>query len=302
MSLKCDRTVPKPKPPVDPTLAERLERGEVLYFPTCPFPLPEGADRDFLLEQRQASRVHKNISYDPKQDKASGFRVINKVQAERFKNLLADFSRVATGWLGGILPRYVHSWTLDRVSYRPEEEATRRLRLTARNDLLHVDAFPSRPTNGARILRLFVNVNPSEPRVWVTSDTFAQLLSRYGDAVRMPRTESLSWKQWFNREVLGIFQPSRRHLSVYDEFMLRFHDFLKSNDEFQERCFKRYWSFPPNSVWVAMTDAVSHAVLRGRYAVEHSYFVPSECLALPMDAPAALLARGCGFPVLNKAA
>lgn len=302
MTPKCTRTVPKPKPPVDPTLAERLERGEVLYYPVCPFPLPEGADRDFLLEQRLAGGPHKNVSYDPSQDKAKGFRVVNRTQAGRFHNLLADFSRVATAWLSSILPRYAHSWHLDRVSYRPEEEATRRLRLTARNDLLHVDAFPSRPTNGARILRLFVNVNPNEPRVWVTSDSFAQLLSRYGDQVKLPRTDSLGWKQWFNRKVLGFFQPQRRQVSVYDEFMFRFHNFLKSNDEFQEQCFKRYWSFPPNSVWIMMGDATSHAVLRGRYALEHSYFVPAECLALPMESPAALLARGCGFPVLNKAA
>ena len=79
--------------------------------------------------------------------------------------MLAWFSRTATDWLAGILPRYAQHWQLDRASYQPEEEATRRLRLTARNDLLHVDAFPSRPSQGRRILRLFVNVNLTEPRI-----------------------------------------------------------------------------------------------------------------------------------------
>ena len=50
---------------------------------------------------------------------------------------------------------YAATWKPDRGSYRPEEEATRRLRLTARNDLIHVDAFPNRPTQGYRILRVF---------------------------------------------------------------------------------------------------------------------------------------------------
>ena len=45
------------------------------------------------------------------------------------------------------------------MSYRPVEEATRKLRLKARNDLLHVDAFPTRPTNGWRILRCFVLID-----------------------------------------------------------------------------------------------------------------------------------------------
>lgn len=302
MAVKPGRTVPKaPTAPVDPTLAERLERGELIYYPTCPFPLPEGKDREFLLEQRQGGG-HKNISYDPCRDKAAGFQHVSPAQAERFRDLLADFSRVATTWVSGVLPRYAHSWQLDRVSYRPQEEATRRLRLTARNDLLHVDAFPSRPTNGSRILRLFVNVNPTEPRVWVTSDPFAQLLERYGEKVGLPHNTGLGWKHWFRREVLGIFQAQRRNQSVYDEFMQRFHDFLKSNDDFQERCVKHYWNFAPNSAWLVMTDAASHAVLRGRYALEHSYFVAPESLAMPMESPPALLARACGFAVLNKAA
>ena len=49
--------------------------------------------------------------------------------------------------------------------------------------------------------------------------------------------------------------------------MIRFHNFLKANDDFQERCFKRYWSFQPNSFWMVMTDAASHAVLRGTLCV-----------------------------------
>src|SRR5271154_6832068 len=47
---------------------------------------------------------------------------------------------------------------------------------------------------------------------------------------------------------------------------------LKAHDEFQERAPKKLWTFPPGSVWLAMTDACSHAVLRGRFALEHSYF------------------------------
>jgi hypothetical protein len=283
-------------------LAERLERGEVVHYPACPFPLPEGDDHKFLLEQRLGSRAHKNVSYDPRRDKTAGYLYQSPAQAGRLHNLLADFSRVATKWLANALPRYAASWRLDKVSYRPEEEATRKLRQKARNDLLHVDAFPSRPTNGDRILRLFVNINPSEPRIWITTDPFAKLLERYGREVGLPVPPAFNLKHWWQHRVVGIFQPGRKRRAPYDEFMLRFHDFLKANDEFQERCFKRYWSFGPAAMWLAMTDTASHAVLRGRYALEHSYFIAPPALALPAESPPALLERACGLPVLHQAA
>jgi hypothetical protein len=289
------------QPPASP-LETRLERGEVAFFPISPFSLPEGDDRLFLLEQRLASRAHKNISYDPLRKTAAGFHKQSPEQTERVRTLLAAFSATATNWLAHTLPRYAQGWELDRVSYRPEEEATRKLRHKARNDLLHVDAFPSRPTHGWRILRLFANVNPVDPRIWVTSEPFAKLLERYGQAAGLPGRRGLGWVEHVQQRMIGLFRPGRHRRSAYDSFMLRFHDFLKANDHFQERGKKQFWSFPPNSVWLTFTDTTSHAVLRGRYALEHSYFVAPEALALPLESPAALLERACGVPVLERAA
>jgi hypothetical protein len=284
------------------TLEERLERGEVIHFPVCPFSLAQGDDHQFLLEQRLASRAHKNISYDPITGKASAFRWRSEAQSERLRLLLASFAESATSWLAAVLPRYSLSWQRDRVSYRPEEEATRRLRQTARNDLLHVDAFPSRPTRGYRILRLFANINPVEPRVWVTSEPFAKLLARYGKEVGLPSHQVLGWLRRLRQGVLGLFSSGRRRRTPYDSFMLRFHDFLKANDDFQEHGLKRYWHFLPGSAWLVFTDTASHAVLRGRFALEHSYFVAPEALVLPEESPPNLLARVCGMPVLGRAA
>jgi len=285
-----------------PTLEERLERGEVIYYPVCPFPLSEGADRQFLLEQRLASRAHKNISYDPATGQAGGFLRRSAAQAERVRELLAAFAEEATRWLAATLPGYARTWQRDRVSFRPEEEATRRLRPKARNDLLHVDAFPSRPTRGHRILRCFANVNLTEPRVWVTSDPFARLLERFGRQAGLPAPARDGWARRLHEKVRGLFHPARRSRTVYDTFMLRFHDFLKAHDEFQERGPKRFWSFPPGSAWLVFTDTASHAALRGRFALEHSYFVAPESLVLPGESPPALLEKACGLPVLGRAA
>jgi hypothetical protein len=287
---------------MDIAMEERLERGAIEYFPTCPFAVPRGDDLQFLLQQRLASRAHKNISYDPATGKTAGFRRQSDDQAQRLRYILKNFSESATAWLGRTLPRYAAGWRQDRVSYRPAEEATRKLRLKARNDLLHVDAFPSRPTNGARILRLFVNINPTEPRIWATSLPFNKLLDNFGPAAGLPGALSLGMARKLTGRMLGIFQPARRRRSAYDSFMLRLHDFLKAHDEFQERGPKQYWKFPPGSAWLVFTDVASHAVLRGRYALEHSYFVLPATLALPQESPPALLERACGMPVLNHAA
>jgi hypothetical protein len=279
-------------------LAERLERGEVIYYSVCPFTIPAADDERFLCHQRLASRAHKNVSYDPHTGKAAGFEWRSAGQAERLRRLLGSFSSQVTAWLSDVLPGYARAWQLDRVSFRPDEEATRRLRLTARNDLLHVDAFPSRPTNGKRLLRVFVNVNPVDSRVWMTSDPFPALFARYGRDAGLPGEYREPWRKRLTQLAARLVRPNRPRRSTYDAFMLRFHDFLKRNDAFQEKCSKRFWAFPPGSAWMCFTDTVSHAVLRGRYALEHSYFVPLQAMTLPEESPAAIVARG--FPVSRE--
>ncbi len=279
--------------------AERLERGEVLYFPSCPFPIPTDDERVFLAAQQQGGTVHKNISYDPVKGRVHGCKQNAGEQTARLGEVLGSFATSVRQWLEGQFPHYSRHWERDRVSYRGLEEATRQLRLHARNDLLHIDAFPTRPTNGWRILRVFANVNFTEPRVWVTSDPFSRLLERFGHQVGLPaRGFSLGKVLRKLRDVPQLFRPGRRPRSEYDSFMLRFHHFLKANEEFQERTPKRLWSFAPGSAWMTMTDTTSHAVLRGRHALEHSFFIAPASLALPDESPAALLARRCGFPVL----
>jgi hypothetical protein len=102
--------------------------------------------------------------------------------------------------------------------------------------------------------------------------------------------------------VLGLFRPGKARRSAYDNFMLRFHDYLKKNDDFQERGPKRLWTFLPGAVWVAMTDTCSHAVLRGRYALEHSYFIAPSTQALPQESPPALLEAACTAARVSRAA
>jgi hypothetical protein len=281
------------KTPSIPGPAERLERGEVVHYPVSPFSLPAGEPLQFLLSQELSSAGHKNISYTPRTGTVRGYR--DSAEAERLRTVLSHFAGSVARWFAEAFPRYAAAALPDQVTFRPQEEAGRRLRHTARNDLLHVDAFPSRPTRGWRILRVFANVNPSEPRIWVTSEPFSALLKQYGSRAGLPGALSLG-HTW--RRLLDVFRTGR---SEYDAFMLRFHDYLKRDEGFQKQTPKKTWSFLPGSAWVAMTDACSHSVLRGRYALEHSFFVPPQALALPDESPAALLAQAARRPVLSAA-
>lgn len=285
-----------------PLQQETLERGGLVAFESCPFPLPDADERAFLFEQEVAGRLHKNVSYDPQTGTTSGFRFRSAEQAARLQGIFADFSNRATTWLAHRLPGYAQCWQLDRVSFRPDEEATRRLRQKARNDLLHIDAFPSRPTQGWRILRLYVNLHCTEPRVWVTSDVFATLLARFGEKAALPSLRKTGWTGRLRARFVELFQSARRQRTDYDRFMLRFHDFLKASDEVQERGPKRYWTFAPGSAWLLFSDTLSHADLRGRYALDHSYFVAPQSLVLPGESPAALLEKMCGTRVVQRAA
>jgi hypothetical protein len=284
--------------PTGPALAERLERGEVVPLPPAPFVL-SAADRDFLLAVRLGRLARKDVSFNPATGCVAG---ADCPDPARLARLLSDFSAAMTAWLAGLLPDYAGAWRLDRATLSAVEEATRRLRLNARNDLFHIDAFPNRPSHGDRLLRVFVNVSPDEPRVWATSAPFAQLLRRYGVAAGLPGEPATVGVLRRLRDGLARLFGAVPPRGDYDAFMLRFHDHLKRCDELQERGPKRLHTFPPGSAWLAMTDSCVHAVLRGRGALEHSYFVGAAGLALPDESPAALLRRVCGEQALARAA
>ncbi len=280
------------------SLAERLERGELIHFPTCPFALPHGKDLPFLFSQRLRF-ANKNITFNPHTDKLHGYGWKNRAQAQRLLHIIREFGEKAAAWIHHLLPQYHNAIHRDRVSFRPEEEATRKLRTTARNDLIHIDAFPTRPTRGARLLRLFVNINPVDARVWITSELFSDLVAEFGNCIRVGSHPG-NWE--LGRQVVKMFSSRKFPTAPFDLFMLRMHHYLKLNEKFQEKCRKQFWKFPPGSVWLAFTDSLSHAVLRGRFALEHSFFVPKECLLVPEVAPVTIFEQTCLGPCFKRAA
>jgi hypothetical protein len=277
--------------------AEELEAGNILFFPRFPFDFPE-EDREFLRGVRQSSAsYHKNIAYRPQQDKVTGIEKGTPHQ-DRLLAVLRRFSRGNVDLVTRLLPLYARTCKVDYASFRPIQEKGRQLSQKARNDLIHVDAFPTRPTNGNRILRVFSNISTDIPRVWVTTDPFDVIAPQYATEAGLPtiagrarQRQGPSPLAQFAAKNLGMRKLARSH---YDEFMLGFHDFLKANQSFQQDSKKYQWEFPPLTTWMCYLDTVPHAVVSGQYALEQTFFIARDAMVTPDKAPASILERLAG--------
>ncbi|MBV9072360.1 MAG: Kdo hydroxylase family protein [Acidobacteria bacterium] len=275
----------------------KLEAGDILFFPETPISITSDALGFLLGHQQVGGAYHKNIAYRPLEDRITGFDAQNGPAAERLRGIMRRYSSDVVAFLREFLGPYQARWKVDYASYRPEEEQTRDLALRKRNDLLHTDAFPTRPTHGDRILRFFNNINPSRTRNWITTDTFDVLVNKMNegklDGGRVPLPSSLqpsSIKQTLAGLGFGRLAPSLKR-SPYDEFMMRFHNYLKENSSFQENCPKQHWEFPPGSSWMVYTDMVSHAVLSGQFALEQTLIVSKDAMVRPEKSPYGVLSR-----------
>lgn len=284
----------RPEAVADLTYCRALEEGRILLFPRTPFEVPE-ADRAFLLTQKQVGAgYHKNVAYRPQLDRVTGFVKQDPAAAERLRQVLRDYSGQVVEWAAATFPAYARRWRLDFASFRPQEEAGRRLSLRARNDLLHVDSFPTRPSHGDRILRIFTNINPTTERVWHTGDDFERLAERFAlssGLLARARREGLGQRVRRLAREAGLPVAVR---PPYDRFMMSFHHFLKENTAYQQAAGTERHAFPAGSTWIVFTDMVSHAVLSGQYALEQTFIVARESLALPAKAPIAILERLAG--------
>jgi hypothetical protein len=275
-----------------PWHCDQLERGKVLVFSHVPFDFPD-VDREFLLSQKQTgSRFHKNISYRPGKDLLKGVDD-NSPDRERMNAIMRDFSAAVTKFVSQFLAPYAGKMKLDFASFRPLEEQGRDLSLHKRNDLLHVDAFPSRPTHGARILRVFANINPSVGRVWNVGEPFHDFLPKLMRKKKIGPSNSLGRALAHMASKIGLPMPDR---SPYDDFMLHLHDWLKENADFQKNSPKQELIFPPGSAWMVYTDGVPHAAMSGQYALEQTFIIPREALVTPQVAPCQVLEDGNYVP------
>ena len=285
-----------------PETYRNLEEGNILFFPRTPFEFPQ-SERDVLLSVRQVKGAHhKNIAYRPEREKITGFDKASVSNPEALRSALRSYSRRSLQFLRDLLPRYMEGCRIDYASFRPDEEEGRELPTNKRNDLLHVDAFPSRPTSGDLILRIFTNINPVRSRVWTVSEPFAKIAAAHATAAGLTeiaarKASPLGWLRDLGAPLLAAAGLTAAKRSPYDRFMLGFHEYLKRNDAYQRDCPKSRLEFPPDSTWMVFTDIVPHAVLSGRYALEQTVIVPRGNLLEKGNAPIEILQDLCGQPL-----
>ena len=276
-----------------------LEAGSVLYFPVTPVPISP-ADIEFLLGQHQTgSRLHKNISYKPDVDALGGTDKADTPVAvtQQLHDLMRRYSNDVANFLSDFLAPYEGQWRRDYASYRPIEEKGRDLPLRRRNDLLHVDAFPTRPTRGWRILRFFHNIHPDRTREWAVGEPFARIMGSF-----VPRqlpvphpsgTLARTVKKAATAAGLGRLVPQWKR-TPYDDFMMRMHNAMKEDGDFQRDCAKELVQFAPGSSWMVYTETVPHAALAGQYALEQTLLVDPSAMVTPESAPVAILEKMAG--------
>jgi len=267
-------------------ISDQLEAGEIVFFPTCPVPLPTQEELVFLREELPRLLKLKNISYHPEADRVSGIEA-DPATIERVSHILVGHSRAVRSFLDRTIPSLTRDWVLGTCSFRPIEEQGRDLKPHASNELVHFDAGAYGATSGDRILRFFVNINADMDRVWATKGTFPQIFQRYGDKagvrLRSPGPRYLTKgpldhaRTGLIRLLIAAGLPLARVLdsSPYDRVMRRFHNYMKDTPEFQaDPQDHQEIRFPPYSAWMVLTDMVSHASVSGRYAFVTTGIVP----------------------------
>jgi hypothetical protein len=267
------------------TAIRTLEGGGVLLLPHLAFELSRD-ERRFLSPAWSNDRA-KNISLDGNDLKGARGDPEGLVALAQ---MVARFAERAGELVTGLLPRYAPYVKRARTSFRPQPAVGRALSWRKDDSRLHIDAFPSRPNHGERILRVFSNVNPVEDRVWRVGEEFAAMARRFLPQIRrqLPGTPAL----------LALLHVTKGIRSEYDHLMLGMHDRAKADLGYQRDCPQQTVRFPPGATWLCFSDQVMHAAVSGQYMLEQTIHLPAMALYDPESSPLAILERLCGRRLL----
>jgi hypothetical protein len=261
------------------TAVRALEDGQVLLL-QLDFPLLE-AERHFLSPTIVGEA--KNVSLNPVDGSVRG----SSASGADLRVLHAMMLRYATASQAlaqRLLSTYVPTLRAGRTSFRPVEIAGRPSSWRQDDTRLHVDSFPSSPTGGERILRLFTNVHPQGClRTWRLGESFEEVARRYLPSLHRPLPGS---SELLRR--LGITKGRR---TAYDHFMLQLHDRMKADTKYQAQAEQCIREFAPGQTWLVYTDQVSHAAMAGQYAFEQTFYLPVAGMAEPAKSPLRVLER-----------
>ena len=157
-------------------------------------------------------------------------------------------------------------------------------------DEVHVDAFPANPVEGKRILRVFTNVNPEgRARVWNVGEPFNDVVEKMYRRLPSPFVGS--------QFLLKLFKITKKKRSLYDHYMLKLHDLMKEDREYQKEVKKSEIRFPAQSTWIVFTDQVSHAALAGQFLFEQTLYLDVKGQKNPEKSPLKVLEKAFNKPL-----
>jgi 3-deoxy-D-manno-octulosonic acid hydroxylase-like protein len=264
-------------PTVDQQLAVRtLEGGGVLVLPHLPFVLHD-EERRFLSPRWSDGRA-KNISLDG--TRLKGARG-SPQDLEALRAMVTRFASCAASLVGSLFPRYADRVRQARTSFRPQPAVGRRVSWRKDDSRLHVDAFPSRPNRGERILRVFCNVSPDEDRVWRVGEDFAAMARTLLPRVRPALPGSAA--------ALALLHVTKGPRSRYDHLMLGLHDRAKADLAYQKNCAQQIVRFAPGTTWLCFSDQVMHAAVSGQHMLEQTIHLPLAAMYDSASSPLAIL-------------
>jgi hypothetical protein len=258
-----------------------VESGHVLAFPHLAFPLDD-AERRFL-DPRWAAPGAKNISVRWPGGELRG-AAGSAEDLRVLRALVVRFAEQSEALALRLFPHYRGRLRRGNTSFRPTDVAGRVRSWRQDDTRLHIDAFPSNPMQGTRLLRVFSNVNPSgEPRRWRVGEPFEAHAKRYLDAIRRP----LPGSAW----LMAATRITKRRRTEYDHVMLQLHDRAKADAAFQQTSPQARADFAPGTTWVCFSDQVLHAALGGQHMLEQTFLLDVEDLRRPETSPLRTLER-----------
>ena len=264
------------------TLTLALEQGQVLFLPMLRFDLQENETQ--FLSPKWLNGSRKNISLEGGKNKGLEGNKVGGAQGSeqdlaRLAAMVARFSHDATSLIHALFPSYAVHLNQARTSYRPGlVGASKAISWKKDDSRLHVDAFPSRPNHGERILRVFSNVNADGvDRIWRVGEPFEAASQRFLPKIHKPILGSAT--------LLKLLKITKKKRSEYDHIMLHLHDGMKADLDFQQSVPQQNVHFPPGSVWICFSDQVLHAAMSGQYMFEKTFHLPVSALQHPELSP-----------------
>ena len=274
-----------------PEWTAALEAGKVLYFPRLGFAVQP--EEQALLREDMLAPKSRNVSLgaDGVLKGAAG----SAQDQQALAAMVGRFRQQALQLVDDLLPEYKGQLRVAPTSFRPKQVETRAQSVRADDQRMHVDAFPSRPSYGERLLRVFTNLNPhGVPRVWRVGEDFETIARRY-----LPQAKP--YRLW-QAKVLNAVHATKSLRSEYDHLMLQLHDLMKFDEQYQKSGTQVTVPFPPGSVWVCFSDQATHAVMSGQFMMEQTLYLPPGKEVDPQASPLAILTRLVGRPLVGVGA